>query len=298
MQFRERLLEVKTPKKEELVLPGSPLPGTYVIVDEVRVHNQIGTDDVKPPDARCVERWCDVGVRWLVRPVSDEDIVLAGSPLPKNFVVLSRISKSYSKSLIYWTIRRVRSSDKEFTILAGTNIPDGFVLAKAIQSSENRLIISHWQIIRGASQRGTGKEGIRSQGVVNLQGNLVLGNSVGVREPFSPDFLAGAESVSDKLAAAATEHDVYAPPMVFGPWVTVASHGGAVRVHIRVEPLGDTVVTGQVRYFRAIDKTQVTVDFSREVEVTTANVWANVEVRLRGIPTGSACKVYVSASGA
>lgn len=89
-----------------------------------------------------------------------------------------------------------------------------------------------------------------------------------------------------------TRYQVYAPPLVFGNWSVVGSHIGTVTVHLVVEPIGDTVVVGQVRYFNS-QNVQVEEEFHKETTVSTGNSVANIEVRLKGTPTGSSCWVDV-----
>lgn len=84
---------------------------------------------------------------------------------------------------------------------------------------------------------------------------------------------------------------IYAPPLVFGPWEVVGSHIGEVNYSITVEPIGDTLITGEVKYFKRDGGAQVTEAFSKQTSVSTSNSVANVEVRLKGTPTGSSCWV-------
>ena len=90
-----------------------------------------------------------------------------------------------------------------------------------------------------------------------------------------------------------SRHQVWAGPMVFGNWVAVANHLGSADFTITVEPIGDTVVVGQVRYFDRQNQ-HVTEDFNGEVSISTGNSVATVEVRLKGGVSGSSCWVDVS----
>src|ERR1035437_6922989 len=76
--------------------------------------------------------------------------------------------------------------------------------------------------------------------------------------------------------------DLYAPPLVFGPWAVVTSHVGSVRYRITFEPLGDTTVFGQVRYFKYANLPKVEEDIVSGDEITTADVAANVELHFKG----------------
>ncbi len=85
---------------------------------------------------------------------------------------------------------------------------------------------------------------------------------------------------------------VYAGPNVFGPWSVVASHIGRVSYKISVEPIGNTVVVGEVRFYDTNNR-RVTKGFFKEVTIQTGNSVANVEVRLKGVPFGSSCWVTI-----
>jgi hypothetical protein len=87
---------------------------------------------------------------------------------------------------------------------------------------------------------------------------------------------------------------VYGGPDVFGPWEIVASHIGRAGYTIQVTPIGDTVVVGVVRYFGEGDSRPRTESFSEQVSIQTGDSVANVDVRLKGVPTGSSCWVDVS----
>lgn len=85
----------------------------------------------------------------------------------------------------------------------------------------------------------------------------------------------------------ALSFDAYAPPMVFGKWKTILSHAGSQRVTIEVEPVGNTIVIGEVRYWQREDK-QITCQFKDSITIQTAKVVAVIEVRFKGNPTGTA----------
>ena len=94
-------------------------------------------------------------------------------------------------------------------------------------------------------------------------------------------------------AAADQRHQIYAPPMIYGPWRQIAAHGGPVAFDISVTPVGDTQIVGEVRYTNRTG--EKTVDrFIGDVSIRTGNVWDKIEVRLKGVPTGSSCYVDVS----
>ena len=81
----------------------------------------------------------------------------------------------------------------------------------------------------------------------------------------------------------------YAPPMTWGPDVTVASHIGSVTYTISYEAVGDTLVLGRVIYYKGDNGGQkVTEEFTDQTTITTADAVANVLCDFKGIPTGSA----------
>lgn len=88
----------------------------------------------------------------------------------------------------------------------------------------------------------------------------------------------------------------YAGPNIFGPWVVVGSHIGPVSFRITAKALGNTDLTAEVKYYKG-ENNQVIEGFIDTVEVKTANVVANVEVRFRGSPFGSAVEGTVFPSG-
>src|SRR6266508_4450939 len=91
-------------------------------------------------------------------------------------------------------------------------------------------------------------------------------------------------------------HQVWAPPAVFGPWKKVANHASRVAYRITVEPIGSTQVEAEIRYYGA-DNKLVTQKFAKEIQFTTGNSIAPIEIRLRGVLLGSSCFVDVYPSG-
>jgi len=89
-------------------------------------------------------------------------------------------------------------------------------------------------------------------------------------------------------------YQVYAPPDQFGDWTTVANPLGRVSYTITVEPIGDTLITGEVRYFGEGDIIPRVDSFSQEVSIQTGDSVATVDVHLKGTPTGSSCWVDVT----
>lgn len=88
------------------------------------------------------------------------------------------------------------------------------------------------------------------------------------------------------------EYAAYAPPAYldkWGIWTRIAEHTGRAGFHITAEPVGSTVITGQVRYYKT-DSEQHTEGFTTEITIQTANVVAAVEVRFKGWPLGTAVK--------
>jgi hypothetical protein len=86
--------------------------------------------------------------------------------------------------------------------------------------------------------------------------------------------------------------NIWAPPMAFGPWTVVASHGGPVGYTIDMRVLGSTVVIGEVKYYGA--RGERVEQFRGQTHIRTGNAWGNVRVRFRGVPLGSSVEVRVS----
>lgn len=83
--------------------------------------------------------------------------------------------------------------------------------------------------------------------------------------------------------------NAYAPPMIYGPAVRVASHIGSVTYTITYSAIGNTLVEGQVTYYEGSGGgKKVTKTFYDSVTITTSNSVANVECAFKGIPLGSA----------
>lgn len=94
--------------------------------------------------------------------------------------------------------------------------------------------------------------------------------------------------------AASRSFTAYAPPLVWGPGMTVASHIGAVTYRITYEAIGDTLVMGRVHYYKSGSQDKVTEEFSSSTTITTSNSVGNVVVDFKGIPTGSAVNGTIS----
>lgn len=88
-------------------------------------------------------------------------------------------------------------------------------------------------------------------------------------------------------------HQVWAAPLTFGPWAVIANHLNSVTFEVTVTPIGDTMVTGELRYWNKNNE-KVIVSFKDSQKITTGNSIGNVEVRLKGTPLGSSCWVDVS----
>jgi hypothetical protein len=91
------------------------------------------------------------------------------------------------------------------------------------------------------------------------------------------------------------QFNAYAPPDLWGAWVTIGSHLGSVTFDISYEALGETLVVGRVRYWKGIGPGgQVIEEFRDSTTITTSNSGANVEVSFKGIPTGSPVQGMIS----
>jgi hypothetical protein len=81
----------------------------------------------------------------------------------------------------------------------------------------------------------------------------------------------------------------YAPPMLWGPSVAVASHLGAVTYTIEYSAVGDTLVMGRVTYWKGEGGgRKVTEEFRDRTTITTSNSVGTVECEFKGVPLGSA----------
>ncbi|MFC2974554.1 hypothetical protein ACFOJE_20370 [Azotobacter bryophylli] len=78
----------------------------------------------------------------------------------------------------------------------------------------------------------------------------------------------------------------YAAPMSWGPWTTIQSHGGSIAFKISYTSIGDTLVTGKVKYYKD-NENMTEEEFKDEITIRTADVWANIGVCFKGIPLGS-----------
>ena len=85
--------------------------------------------------------------------------------------------------------------------------------------------------------------------------------------------------------------EFYAPPIAFGSWQKLFSHlGEPNRFTIVATPLGDTVITGEVRYYDIKNDLRVQ-SFPNEITIEVGKCVCDVDLRFRGVPTGSAVDV-------
>ena len=89
------------------------------------------------------------------------------------------------------------------------------------------------------------------------------------------------------------QFDAYAPPIIWGPYLNIQSHGGSVSFTISYKPVGNTLVKGKVRYWKETDK-KIELEFLDRITIKTANVWGNIDVCFKGIPLGSAVQGSIS----
>jgi hypothetical protein len=79
----------------------------------------------------------------------------------------------------------------------------------------------------------------------------------------------------------------YATPLAFGPWVTaIGGLGYAASVRIDVQPVGDTVIFGEVKFFNEAGVKE-TIQFQGTALFKTGDSLQNIDVRFKGVPTGS-----------
>jgi hypothetical protein len=87
--------------------------------------------------------------------------------------------------------------------------------------------------------------------------------------------------------------DAYAPPVVFGQWYDLPGHLGAVTYTVKYKVVGNTVVTGEVKYFDAAGKLRTMPFSGGEVTFRTGESVAQPKIRFKGVPTGSVVRVIV-----
>ena len=81
----------------------------------------------------------------------------------------------------------------------------------------------------------------------------------------------------------------YAPPVIYGAWQEVAAHIGSVTYTITVAPVGDTLLMGEVMYFKGTGAgTQTVESIVQTATITTSDSVATVKVIFKGVPTGTA----------
>jgi hypothetical protein len=84
------------------------------------------------------------------------------------------------------------------------------------------------------------------------------------------------------------EFTSYAPPLVYGAWTeAIGGLARRSRIRIKVNPVGETTIFGEVRYFDSTNS-KVTQEFQGTALIETSDGLQNVEVRFKGVPTGSA----------
>ncbi|MGW8822241.1 hypothetical protein ACWGNU_08960 [Paenibacillus lautus] len=87
----------------------------------------------------------------------------------------------------------------------------------------------------------------------------------------------------------------YAPPAPLkGDWRVILSQiNGPQSYTIKYEPIGDTIVAGEVRYSNSNNQI-VEESFYQEVTIQTGNSVSNIEVRFQATLTGSAVRGTIS----
>ncbi|MCC5468521.1 hypothetical protein [Pelosinus baikalensis] len=79
--------------------------------------------------------------------------------------------------------------------------------------------------------------------------------------------------------------ELQALPGIYGVWLEIATHLNSSDYTITAEPLGDTEILGQVKYFNT-NNAEIVKDFHREISITTGGM-GTVSVRFKGFPFGS-----------
>jgi hypothetical protein len=105
---------------------------------------------------------------------------------------------------------------------------------------------------------------------------------------------SGLTALSSSTVNAASTYNAYAPPNFYGTWTQVGAHAGAASFNIKAEPIGNTVIVGEVKYFPYANKPAIVVPFRGGVNIRTCPCYGTVQVHFKGIPTGSAVKVTVN----
>ncbi len=90
--------------------------------------------------------------------------------------------------------------------------------------------------------------------------------------------------------------DMYAPPLSWGPWMTIAEAGGSTRYLIECTPSGNTQIYGMVKYFKdRDDSAPVEETFIGSTQIITpAQCMQAIELCLKGNPFGSHVRVTVN----
>ena len=85
----------------------------------------------------------------------------------------------------------------------------------------------------------------------------------------------------------------WAAPSMWGPWKNIRSHYGEEYINIDYEPIGDTIVYAEVKYFDKSNN-EVVKPFFGSISFKTGDSIANIYVRFKGIPMGSAVRIFVN----
>jgi hypothetical protein len=90
-------------------------------------------------------------------------------------------------------------------------------------------------------------------------------------------------------------YKAYAPPLVFGPWVTISEQvNGPITYSISAQPLGATKVIGEIRYWDESGELH-TDSFFDMTRITTENSTQRIKVRFKSLSVlGSEVRVMVT----
>lgn len=88
--------------------------------------------------------------------------------------------------------------------------------------------------------------------------------------------------------------NLYAPPGFWSMWYNIGVVQGPRTVRVSINPIGSTLVKGRIRYWGEENK-QVEREFIGDIKFSIGNHIGPVELRLIGIPLGSA--VIISRRG-
>lgn len=92
------------------------------------------------------------------------------------------------------------------------------------------------------------------------------------------------------------QFNAYAPPLVYGPYITITKHMGPNQFKITYDAVGATKVLGKVKYFKTATQ-QVEDEFIDEITIHVGDCIAAIEACFKGTPLGSAVDGTIDPDG-